>query len=281
MTRWIGALIAAVGLGATLVAQSGSPSPAGFSIDFIDRSADVCTDFYQFACGNWMKQHPLPADRSRYGRMQQLADRNDEIVRTILERASLRTSERTPDEQRLGDYFASCMDERTIDARGSAPLMPLLRDIDRLESLADLVRMAGRFSRMGLPGLLNLGSAPDARDASMLIATLGQPTLGLPDRDLYLRDDARSSGLRAEYLAHVQRMFELLGDTATQAAQAARAVAKPWRPGLHPLAPSAQDQAAQKIRAAVEPHFPYGARVPASVFRATCRLKIPTTACPA
>ena len=226
MVRWICALLAAAGLGATLIAQSGTPAPApaGFSVAFIDRTADACFDFYQFACGNWMRQHPLPADRSRYGRMQQLADRNDEIVRTILERAAARSSGRTPDEQRLGDYYASCMDEATIDARGIAPLAPLLQDIDGLQSPADLVRMAGRFTRMGVPGLLNLGSAPDARDASMLVATLGQPTLGLPDRDLYLRDDARSSGLRTEYVKHVERMFGLLGEPAAQASQAARAV---------------------------------------------------------
>jgi putative endopeptidase len=224
MTRIVSALVVSVLLSATLAAQAGAPLPAGFSAQFIDRTADACTDFYQFACGNWLKTHPLPGDRSRFGRMHELADRNEMIVRSILERAAARTAGRSANEQKIGDYYASCMDERTINARGAQPVVALLREIDALTTSAQLVQMDARFNRMGLPAFLNLGSAPDARDSSTFIATIAEGSLGLPDRELYLRDDARSTTLRMEYSAHVQKMFELLGEPPAQAAGTTRAI---------------------------------------------------------
>lgn len=221
MKRVVGALIVLLVLAHSAGAQA---LPAGFSAQYLDRTADACTDFYQFACGNWLISHPLPGDRSRFGRMHELADRNDAIVRSILERAAARTTGRSADEQKIGDYYAACMDERAVDARGAQPILPLLRDVDAITSRAALVLMAGRFNRLGLTSFLNLGSLPDANDSASLIASIGQGSLGLPDRDLYLRDDARSSGIRMEYVAHVRKMFELLGDTAAQADASARAI---------------------------------------------------------
>jgi putative endopeptidase len=203
--------IVVVTLCAVVTPRAHGQSPAeGFSVDYLDRSVDACTDFYQFACGNWLAGHPLPADRSRYGRLHELADRNARIVRSILEDAAFKTSARTMDEQKIGDAYAACIDEETVEAKGARPLLPLLRDIDAVKNREQLIRLAARFSHDGFPSFLTLGAAPDSHDSTRFIATMGQGAMGLPDRDLYLKDDERSTLLRREYQAHVQRMFELL-----------------------------------------------------------------------
>jgi endothelin-converting enzyme/putative endopeptidase len=188
-----------------------SASSEGFSVGHLDRSVDACTDFYQFACGKWIVANPLPADRSRYSRLNELADRNARIIREILENAAFTDARRAPEEQKFGDAYAACMDQKTIEARRATPVEPLLRDIDAVRNREQLIRIAARFSHDGFPSFLTLGSAPDVHDSSVFIANLGQGALGLPDRDLYLKDDERSTMLRREYQAHVQRMFELLG----------------------------------------------------------------------
>jgi putative endopeptidase len=196
---------------ATIPIAAQTASSEGFSVSYLDRSVDACTDFYQFACGRWLVANPLPADRSRYSRLNELADRNVRIVRDILENAAFTTSRRTPDEQKIGDAYAACMDQKSIEARRAMPLEPLLREIDAVRSREQLIRLAARFSHDGFPSFLTVGSTPDVHDSSVFIAVLGQGAMGLPDRDLYLKDDERSTMLRREYQAHVQRMFELVG----------------------------------------------------------------------
>jgi putative endopeptidase len=192
-----------------IVAQSFSSE--GFSVSYLDRSVDACTDFYQFACGKWLIANPVPADRARYSRLNELADRNARIVRDILENAAFTASNRTPDEEKIGDAYAACMDQKTIEARRAGPLEPLLREIDAVSNREQLIRLAARFSHDGFPSFLTLGAAPDAQDSDVFTAVLGQGAMGLPDRELYLKDDERSTMLRREYQAHVQRMFEILG----------------------------------------------------------------------
>ena len=198
-------------LTATIPIAAQSASSDGFSVGYLDRSVDACTDFYQFACGNWRVDRALPADRARYSRLNELADRNARIIRDILENAAFAASRPTPDEQKIGDAYAACMDQKTIEARRATPVEPLLREIDAVRSREQLIRLAGRFSHDGFPSFLTLGSAPDVHDSTVFIAVLGQGATGLPDRDLFLKDDERSTMLRRQYRAHVQRMFELLG----------------------------------------------------------------------
>src|SRR6476659_5437792 len=129
-----------------LAAQSSSSTSEGFSVSYLDRSVDACTDFYQFACGKWLVANPVPADRARYSRLNELADRNARIVRDILENAAFTASNQTPDEQKIGDAYAACMDQKTIEARRAEPLEQLLREIDAVSNREQLIRLAARFS---------------------------------------------------------------------------------------------------------------------------------------
>src|SRR5262245_8175661 len=153
-----------------LAAQSSSPE--GFSVSYLDRSVDAYTDFYQFACGKWLFANPVPADRARYSRLNELADRNARIVRDILENAAFTASNQTPDEQKIGDAYAACMDQKTIEALRAEPVEPLLREIDAVSNREQLIRLAARFSHDGFPSFLTFGVAPDVHDSSMFIAVL-------------------------------------------------------------------------------------------------------------
>jgi putative endopeptidase len=191
------------------------PAPtSGLQLDAMDRSADACTDFYQFACGGWVATNPVPDDRASWSRFEELQDRNNETLHRILDAAA---AGRDPASNKIGDYYASCMDEPAINAKGAAPLEPLLKKIDTLASVNDLSPLVAELQTLGVNVFFSFGAESDFKDAAMVMAIADQGGLGLPDRDYYFRDDAKSVELRAQYVAHVAKMLALLGTPQAQA----------------------------------------------------------------
>jgi endothelin-converting enzyme/putative endopeptidase len=183
-------------------------------------------DFYQFACGTWIKNNPIPPDQSRWGRFNELAERNREILRQILEKAAQPDPKRSALEQKYGDFYASCMDEKAIESKGATPLKPELDRIAQLKSKSDLAAEIAHLHG-GIVGprvLFAFNSVPDLHDATRMIANVDQGGLGLPDRDYYLKDDPKSVETRKRYAEHVKKMFELLGDNPDQASREAERV---------------------------------------------------------
>ena len=189
----------------------------------LDKSADPCVDFYQYACGGWMKNNPIPADQASWGRFNELAERNRVVLREILENAAKATN-RTPNEQKIGDYYAACMDEDAINKKGLAPLQPAMDRIDSIKDKSQLSDLIAHLHGHGINVLFDFGSGADFKNAKQVIAQADQGGLSLPDRDYYLKDDAKSVELRKQYVEHVTNMFKLLGDSPEKAAANANAV---------------------------------------------------------
>jgi len=189
----------------------------------MDRSVDPCTDFYAYSCGGWIKDNPIPADHAAWSVYSRLEVENEELLWGILKEASEAGPERTPLQRTLGDYFSACMDEEAVERAGTLPLRQDLDAIEELRTLADLPRLLGplHLSGEGNGLLFGFGADQDPKDSSQVIAFATAGGLGLPDRDYYVREDDKSREIRKAYVAHVQRMFELLGDTKSASAQAA------------------------------------------------------------
>ncbi len=196
----------------------------GFSVANLDRSASPCVDFYQYACGTWVAKNQIPSDQASWGRFNELEERNQFVLRGILEKASAADPKRSAIEQKIGDYYASCMDEKTIDAKGAAPIQPELDRIGAIRDLAGLASEVARLQSIGANVLFEFGAGPDFKDSNMDIAQADQGGLGLPDRDYYLKTDPKSVTLRTQYVAHLRRMFQLLGNAQPAAAKKADVV---------------------------------------------------------
>ncbi|HEX7149911.1 MAG TPA: M13 family metallopeptidase [Thermoanaerobaculia bacterium] len=185
--------------------------PHGFDLAQLDRTISPCDDFYQYATGGWRKANPLKSTYSRFGRFEEVAERNRTTLRAILEEAKPGTQ--------LGDFWSSCMNEASIEQQGLAPIRDDLARIDAISSRAAVVAEVHRQQRLGLSPLFRLSAQNDYRKSDQIIAAIFQAGLGLPDRDYYLRDDERFATTR--YVEHIEQLFTLAG-VATARADAER-----------------------------------------------------------
>ena len=216
-------LLAIAALAQQSPAQSGQAG-LGFSTANMDMKANPCVDFYQYACGTWMADNPVPPDQSRWDTFSKLTDRNQALLRGILEKASVNDPKRSAVEQKIGDFYVSCTDETTIDKLGTRPLDSELKRIDAIDSKQAVLDALVRLHLLGVGAFFNFSSEPDAKNSKQMIAGADQGGLGLPDRDYYLKDDPKSVKLRQQYVAHVQKMLELAGESPSRAASDAQVV---------------------------------------------------------
>jgi putative endopeptidase len=208
------------------VAQPIQSMPYSPSLDVtsLDRSVDPCVDFYKFTCGGWQKNNPIPADQSGWSVYAKLASENQQFLWGILE-ADAKAKDRTPVQQKVGDYFAACMDTKAIDALGDKPVQPELARIDALKTRPELlVAISHLHHEYAGSYFFGSGTDQDAVDSSVMIVEVEAGGLGLPDRDYYLKDDAKSVKLREQYVAFVQQLLTLDGESAAQAKSDADAI---------------------------------------------------------
>jgi putative endopeptidase len=195
-----------------------------FDPALLDTTADPCANFYQYSCGGWTKANPIPSDRASYGRDTELSDQNDLLLKSILEKAAAGGPTRSPDEQKIGDEYASCMNTTQIESAGMAPLQAILAKIDAVSTKPALTPLLAQLQQAGNGALFNFSSGQDFRDATQQIAIVEQPALGLPEKGFYDRTDTKSVELRSQYQQHIARTFVLAGETEAQAAKDAATV---------------------------------------------------------
>jgi putative endopeptidase len=193
----------------------------GFDVADLDRTCKPCDDFFQFAVGGWLKANPIPPEYPEWGSFITLDERNLQALHGILEAAAANTSAAPGSkEQKVGDFYASCMDTKGIDAQGLNPITAELASIDAIRDTAGLLTTGARLQTEGIGVLFNFGSNQDFKDSSKVIGEADQGGLGLPDRDYYTRDDDESKKLRQQYAEHVAKLFALMGEQDKSAAEA-------------------------------------------------------------
>ena len=197
---------------------------SGFDFSSIDRSVSACQDFNQFANGGWIAKNPIPGAYSVWGRFTQLDEQNLNVLHDILEGLVKKPKLAPGNEQKIADFYSSCMDEPKIEAAGVKPLEPEMQRIARISDLLSLEDEIANFHAHRIPAVFGFGASQDFKDSSQVIAQLVQGGLGLPDRDYYISSDAKSKATRDEYQKHIARTFELMGDAPDQAAKEASVV---------------------------------------------------------
>ena len=218
----LAALLAACAL--TLPAQEPAPQPLeampyspSLDVTSLDRSVDPCQDFYKFSCGGWEKNNPIPADQAGWSVYAKLANENQQFLWGILV-DDAKAQNRTPVQQKVGDYFAACMNNSAIDAAGDKPIEPALAEIDALKTRVEIIGALPRLHHEYAGGFFfGSGTGQDAIDSSMVIVELAAGGLGLPDRDYYTKTDPKSLKIRAQYTAYIQQLLALTGESAEQA----------------------------------------------------------------
>jgi len=196
----------------------------GLDKQLINNSADPCVDFFEYACGNFPKLYPIPSDRSGFGVGAMISEYTQNILHTMLEKAAAGGESRTANEQKIGDYYASCMDIDAIDKKGLQPLQPDLDRIAALKSKDELPALLAHFQMINVNAFFGFGEQQDFKDATKQIAIADQGGLGLPERDYYFRKGDVAEKTRSEYVQHITNMLKLMGEPETQAASDAKKI---------------------------------------------------------
>jgi len=190
--------------------------PVSFDLSAIDKTADPCTDFYKYACGNWKKNNPIPDDQVYYGRFDQLNEHTLYLLYQQLTAAA--AAPQTPMQKQYGDYFAACMNKPLADELGTKPVQPILQAIAAWQSRAGFATFMGSMEKKYAIGFFfDFGNEQDQKDSTKQIGAIDQGGLSLPDRDYYLQTDDRMKTIREQYVAHMTKMFILFGDTPARA----------------------------------------------------------------
>jgi putative endopeptidase len=220
--------LAAALLATTVAAQTPTPAPAtppethylpapSFDAVAMDPKADPCTDFYKFACGNYAANNPIPADQTGTNQFHTIFNVDNQELNQILLKFATNDPSRTPNQQKIGDYYAACMNLDLIEKNGLTPIQPLLDKIDKV-TLPGLSRLTGELQRDGLNVFFGFGQIQDFKDSSKQVAVVAQGGLGLPERDYYTRTGDKDKQIRDWYVAHIAKMLTLAGETPAQAA---------------------------------------------------------------
>src|SRR5215469_11714825 len=204
-------------------ASSAKPAP-GFSLDTIDKSVDPCADFYQYACGNWIKNSEIPPDQSSWVSFVELRERNLGIMHDILENASAGGPGRNSVDQKIGDFYGSCMDEKAVDEKGIAAVKPELDRIDAVKDKQELIDEIAHGHMIGASSLFAFYAQSDLHNADQVIAYIDQGGLTLPDRDYYLKDDDKTKAIRQHLTDYMTTVFSLSGAPAGESASQADTV---------------------------------------------------------
>ncbi|MGI8789004.1 MAG: M13 family metallopeptidase [Pyrinomonadaceae bacterium] len=218
--RFVIALTVVLSIYSSVMAQT---APA-FDVTRMDKSVDACDDFFQYANGDWVKNTQIPAAYSRWGSFNILADNNTDALKKILDVDVQAKAAPGSDQQLIGDYYTSCMDEAAIEKAGATPLKPYFAQIDKIKDTKDLQREIAMLHNQGIPALFSFGAGADAKNSTMNIANTFQGGLSLPNRDYYTKDDTKSKEAREKFVEYMTNMFKLLGDDADTAAANAKTV---------------------------------------------------------
>jgi putative endopeptidase len=210
---------------ATTSSKNSATDAHGVDLTILDKTCKPCEDFYNYSNGVWLKENPVPAAYPSWGRFNELAERNREQLHGILEGAAANSKATSgSNDQKIGDFYASCMDEKQINGAGAKPLDQEFGRIGALTSVTDLQAEVARLQRIGVGALFQFGSTQDMKNSSQVIGGAEQGGLGLPDRDYYTKTDDKSKQIREQYQDHIAKMLALVGDDASKATAEAKTI---------------------------------------------------------